>query len=90
MFGFDARLYVAGLSLRGEYVHVDEEEGAGGKQTGAGDYLIASDFYAQGFWAQAAYALRCPRGPLRAIAPTAATSGARPRSRASAPSPWRA
>ena len=36
MFGFDARLTVAGLALAGEYVHVDEEEGAGGKQTGAG------------------------------------------------------
>src|SRR6185503_3458647 len=45
MFGFDARLYVAGLSLSGEYVYVDEEEGAGSKQTGAGGYPIASEFY---------------------------------------------
>ena len=69
MFGFDARLYVAGLSLSGEYVHVKEEEGAGGKQTGAGGYLIASEFYAEGFWAQAAYSLTLPRGALRAITP---------------------
>jgi hypothetical protein len=70
MFGFDARLLVAGLSLSGEYVHVDEEEGAGGKQTGAGGYPIASEFYAKGFWAQAAYALKLG-GPLRAITPYA-------------------
>ena len=69
MFGFDARLYVAGLSLSGEYVHVDEDEGAGGKQTGAGAYLIASEFYAKGFWAQAAYALTLARAALRAITP---------------------
>jgi hypothetical protein len=71
MFGFDARLYVAGVSLSGEYVYVDEEEGAGGKQTGAGGYPIASEFYAMGFWTQAAYALTLPRGALRAITPYA-------------------
>jgi len=69
MFGFDARLYVAGLSLSGEYVHVDEEEGAGGKQTGAGGYPIASEFYAMGFWGQAAYALTLANAVLRAITP---------------------
>ena len=70
MYGFDARLYVAGLSLAGEYVHVDEEEGAGGKQTGAGGYPIASEFYAHGFWVQAAYALSLPIVP-RTITPYA-------------------
>ena len=69
MFGFDARLYVAGLSLSGEYIHVDEEEGAGNKQTGAGGYPIASAFYARGFWGQAAYALTLARTALRAITP---------------------
>jgi hypothetical protein len=67
MYGLDARLLVGGLSLAGEYVYVDEEEGAGGKQTGAGGYLIASEFYAKGFWTQAAYGLSLPRGPLRVI-----------------------
>ena len=70
MFGFDARLTVAGLALSGEYVHVYEEEGAGGKQTGAGGYLIASEFHANGFWAQAAYALKFG-GALGAIIPYA-------------------
>jgi hypothetical protein len=69
MFGFDARLYVAGLSLSGEYIHVDEQEGAGSKQTGAGGYPIASEFYAKGFWAQASYALTLARAALRAITP---------------------
>jgi len=69
MFGFDARLYVAGVALVGEYVHVDEEEGAGGKQTGAGGYPIASAFYAKGFWAQAAYGLALGAGALRTITP---------------------
>jgi hypothetical protein len=71
MFGFDARLLLAGLSLSGEYVYVDEEEGAGSKQTGAGGYPIASEFYAKGFWAQAAYALPLAFGPLRAVTPYA-------------------
>jgi hypothetical protein len=69
MLGADARLYVAGVSVAGEYVRVDEEEGAGTKQTGAAEYPIASAFHARGFWAQAAYALAIPRGPLRAIIP---------------------
>jgi hypothetical protein len=71
MFGFDLRINIAGLTLSGEYVDVDEEEGAGGKQTGAGEYPVASAFYARGFWAQAAYAITIPRGPLRAIVPYA-------------------
>jgi hypothetical protein len=71
MFGFDGRLYVAGVSLGGEYVHVDEDEGAGGKQTGAGGYPIASAFHARGFWMQAAYAPSLNVGPLRTIAPYA-------------------
>jgi hypothetical protein len=69
MFGFDARLYVFGVALAGEVVHVAEDEGAGGKQTGAGEFPIASAFHAEGFWAQAAYGLTLAAGPLRAIAP---------------------
>ena len=71
MFGFDGRLYVAGVSLGGEYVHVDEDEGAGGKQTGAGGFPIASAFHARGFWAQAAFAPLLNVGPLRTITPYA-------------------
>ena len=69
MFGFDLRIIVAGLSLSGEYVDVDEDEGAGGKQTGTGEYPVASAFYARGFWTQGAYAIAISRGPVRAIVP---------------------
>jgi hypothetical protein len=71
MFGFDLRITVVGLSLSGEYVDVDEDEGAGGKQTGAGAYPVASRFYARGFWTQGAYTISISRGPLRAIVPYA-------------------
>jgi hypothetical protein len=65
----DARIIICGLSLAGEVVRVDEEEGAGEKQTGAGESPITSAFHARGFWAQAAYALTTTRGPLRALTP---------------------
>ena len=57
MWGFDARLYVAGLALNGEYIHVDEESGAVPKLTGDGLFPLTSEFHARGFYAQAAYAL---------------------------------
>jgi hypothetical protein len=69
MFGFDLRITLAGLSLAGEYVDVDEDEGAGGKQTGAGEYPVVSAFFARGFWTQGAYSFTTPWGPLRAIVP---------------------
>ncbi len=58
MFGFDARLYVAGLSLSWEYVNVEEDLGAAGKETGLGTFPVTSEFQARGFWAQAAYLWR--------------------------------
>jgi hypothetical protein len=64
MFGFDARLYLAGLSLSGEYVDVDEELGAAGKETGLGTFPVSSDFRARGFWAQAAYLWQAGLGAL--------------------------
>ena len=66
LWGFDLRVFVAGLAVRGEYVHVDQAEGsADGKLTGTGSYLTASEFYAKGFWVQAAYELRCTGAPFR-------------------------
>jgi hypothetical protein len=64
MWGWDARLYVAGVSLAGEYVHVDEDLGAAGKETGIGAFPVSSEFRARGFWAQAAYAWQARLGPL--------------------------
>ena len=60
LLGADLRVFVAGLSLTGEYVKVDEEEGNPNKLTGTGTYTFTSDFYAHGFWAQAAYELPLP------------------------------
>lgn len=57
MWGFDARLYVAGLALNGEYVHVDEEPGAAPKLTGDGLFPLTTGFHARGFYAQATYTL---------------------------------
>jgi hypothetical protein len=67
MYGFDARLTAGGLSLAGEYVQFEEEEGKGSKQTGAGGFGEVAEFYAHGFWAQAAYAFHVELGALRAI-----------------------
>jgi hypothetical protein len=57
-WGADARLYLYGVSLAGEYVNVDEDPGpAVDKQTGAGMQTIPSGFHARGFWGQLAYEL---------------------------------
>jgi len=59
LWGTDVRVYVAGLSVWGEYVDVAEDEGSGdGKLSGTGVYPVASAFYARGFWLEAAYELR--------------------------------
>lgn len=68
MYGFDARLFLFGLTLSGEYVNVKEGLGGpGGKFTGLGQYPLASGFWARGFYGQAAYGLRLDLGPLRRI-----------------------
>lgn len=69
MWGADARLTVLGLSLAGEFVHVDEDAGAAPKQTGMGDAALSSEFHARGFWAQAAYAFRLDLGAFRVLTP---------------------
>ena len=67
MWGVDARLYAAGVSLLGEYVNVREDLGAGGKETGLHGYPIASNFQARGFWAEGAYGWRAEYGALTAL-----------------------
>jgi hypothetical protein len=64
--GADARVYVAGLSVAAEYVHVDEDPGtAADKRTGAGPQTIASEFHARGFYVVAAYEVGVRAGALR-------------------------
>ena len=55
--GLDARIYVAGLSLSGEWIYFDEEPGTGAKFTGTGAQDFASGFEVRGFYVQAAYRL---------------------------------
>jgi hypothetical protein len=67
-FGADARIYVLGLSLAGEYVHVDEDRGPGNdKSTGAGAQTGASAFHVRGFYAWAAYELPLHAGFLHRV-----------------------
>ena len=67
MWGADARLSVAGVSLSGEWVDVREDLGGGGKETGQGSFPIASLFKAHGFWAQGGYGWHAGIGPLTAL-----------------------
>ena len=65
LYGADLRIFVAGLTVMGELVKVEEEEGNPNKLAGTGAYTFTSDFYARGFWVQAAYELPLPIAPFR-------------------------
>jgi hypothetical protein len=68
-YGADGRLYLFGLSLAGEYVHIDEDEGAAAdKLTGAGRQTIPSGFHVRGFWAQLTYEIPWATEVLRKTA----------------------
>jgi hypothetical protein len=67
-YGGDARVYFLGLSLAGEYVHVDEDRGPGNdKRTGAGAQTGASAFHVRGFYGWAAYELPFSAGFLHKV-----------------------
>lgn len=66
--GADARINLFGLSLAGEWVHVDEDRGPGNdKVTGAGLQTGASAFHVRGFYGSLAYELPFSAGFLRKI-----------------------
>jgi len=72
VLGFDARLVLPTLTLAGEYVHVAEEDtGAMAvpmvdqKLTGIGGFAEIKEFYAHGFWIQAADELPVSIEPFR-------------------------
>jgi hypothetical protein len=72
MLGGDVRVVIAGATVSGEYVKVDEDRGsAEGKITGLGMFPIASGFHARGYYAQAAYTLSLGNGILRKVTPYA-------------------
>lgn len=53
-WGADLRANAFGISLSGEYLHLDQDQGVGPKLTGAGPGFIASEFRVRGFWGQLA------------------------------------
>jgi hypothetical protein len=72
LYGFDLRIILPTLVLSGEYVHVVEEDaGVIGAPTqppklaGTGAYPEITEFYAHGFWVQAAEELPLPIDPFR-------------------------
>lgn len=73
LLGFDARLILPTLTLSGEYVHVAEEDVSGmtvQKLTGLNPFPVGAspeitEFYAQGFWIQAAEELPLSIDPFR-------------------------
>jgi len=65
-WGADGRLHGFGVSLSGEYLHLDQEQGpAPDKLTGGGPGFIASGFHVRGFWTQLAAAIPWNGGFLR-------------------------
>jgi len=66
LFGFDARLVVPTLTINGEFVHVNEQPASGtNKQTGVGTFGMVTEFYAHGFYLQAAEELPLRIAPFR-------------------------
>jgi hypothetical protein len=66
LYGFDARLVIPTLTVAGEYVHIDQDEADSVKQTGVGTFLpFVTEFYAHGFYLQAAEELPLQIAPFR-------------------------
>ena len=65
LYGFDARLVVPTLTVAAEYVHVNEQEASGMKVTGLDVFPMVTEFYAHGFYVQAAEELPLGIAPFR-------------------------
>jgi hypothetical protein len=65
LYGFDARLVVPTLTLSGELVHVDEDAAGDQKVTGVAVFPMVTEFYAHGFYVQAAEELPLQIAPFR-------------------------
>ncbi|HEY6477225.1 MAG TPA: hypothetical protein VI456_11635 [Polyangia bacterium] len=72
LLGFDVRVILPTLVLSGEYVHVAEEDAGESlpgvtvpKLAGTGAYPSITEFYAHGFWVQAAEELPLSIDPFR-------------------------
>jgi len=67
LLGADARLVVPTLTVAAEFVHVNEQDADGPKVTGLGVFGPAAEFYAHGFYVQAAEELPLRIAPFRQI-----------------------
>jgi hypothetical protein len=66
LYGFDARLVVPTLIVSAEYVHVEEQEAPTSmKVTGLDVFPLVTEFYAHGFYVQAAEELPLGIAPFR-------------------------
>jgi hypothetical protein len=65
LLGIDARLVVPTLTVSGEFVHVNEDEATGMKVTGLDSFPFVGEFYAHGFYVQAAEELPLKIAPFR-------------------------
>jgi len=65
LYGFDARVVLPTLTVSGEYVHVNEQEADGMKVTGLDVFPMVTEFYAKGFYVQAAEELPLGLAPFR-------------------------
>jgi len=71
LYGFDLRVVLPTFVLSGEYVHVEEEDAGEimapepAKLAGSGAYPEITEFYAHGFWVQAAEELPLAIDPFR-------------------------
>ncbi|MBS2026355.1 MAG: hypothetical protein JST54_00505 [Deltaproteobacteria bacterium] len=66
--GFDARLFVAGLTLAAEGIDLHQDAGTGDvKLTGTGEGVFATEFYVRGWYVFAGYALPFQAGPLHKV-----------------------
>jgi len=65
LYGFDARLVAPTLIVSAEYVHVEEQAANGMKVTGLDVFPFVTEFYAHGFYVQAAEELPLGIAPFR-------------------------
>ena len=67
MFGGDLRLIAGPLELRGELVHLEQDEGGGDKVNGNGTQTVVSGFAVTGGYGQLGLGFELDTGPLKRI-----------------------
>jgi hypothetical protein len=67
LYGLDLRVFTGPLELRGEYVHMDQDEGGGDKINGNGPQTVVSGFSVTGGYAQAGLGFDLDLGPFKRV-----------------------